>query len=94
MVSIRIRSAPAWTPARTVWAKISTASSKRRVPVGSSSWPVGPTSRATKALPLAARRAISTEGGTTSSTVRPVRPSFSRLAPKVLAHRIWAPAST
>ena len=44
--------------------------------------------------PLAARRAISTEGGTTSSTVRPVRPSFSRLAPKVLAHRIWVPAST
>lgn len=64
--------------------------------MGSQQWPwVGPTSRATKALPLAAPAGpISTEGGTTSSTVRPVRPSFSRLAPKVLAHRIWAPAST
>ena len=94
MVSTITRSAPADTAARTISLKMPTASSNWRVPVGSSSWPMGPTSRATRARPAAACFARATAAGTTSSTVLPVRRSFSRLAPKVLAQRIWLPAST
>ena len=47
-VSHKIRSAPAAAPARTISAKASTASSKGRVPAGSSSSPRGPMSRATR----------------------------------------------
>ena len=46
-VSQRTRSAPASAPARMISAKADTASSKGRVPAGSSSSPSGPTSRAT-----------------------------------------------
>ena len=92
IVSIKIRSAPAGTPAWTTSLNIWTASSKCRVPVGSKSWPMGPKSSATRAWSPAACLAIATVGGTTSATVLPVRASFSRLAPKVLALMIWAPA--
>ena len=94
MVSTITRSAPASRAARTSWAKMSTAVSKSSEPVGSSSCPMGPRSRATRARPPAACLARAMEGGMTSSTVLPVRRSFSRLAPKVLAHRIWLPAAT
>ena len=72
---------------------MSTAVSKSSVPVGSSNCPMGPRSRATRAFPSAACFAMAMEGGMTSSTVFPVRRSFSRLAPKVLAHKICVPAS-
>ena len=48
-VSKKIRSAPAAAPARTMRAYSSTASSKARVPLGSSSSPSGPTSSAASA---------------------------------------------
>ena len=85
MVSMTMRSAPAAAPALTTWAKMSTAVSKSRMPVGSSSCPVGPISRATRARPWAASLARATAAGTISSTVFPQWESFSRLAPKVLA---------
>ena len=47
MVSIMMRSAPSSAPQRTTSAKISTASSKGRSPMGSSRRPVGPISSAT-----------------------------------------------
>ena len=93
-VSQRIRSAPASAPARTIWAKAATASSKGRVPAGSSSSPSGPMSKATR-LPQgsAARRAQPMPAATTWATVYPLPASLWADAPKVLAQRMRLPAA-
>ena len=58
IVSNTTRSAPAASPAFTISAYISYASSKLSVPVGSSSCPIGPTSRATSASGLTLSHAV------------------------------------
>ena len=58
IVSNTTRSAPALLPAFTTSAYISYASSKLKVPVGSKSWPIGPTSSATSASGLTLSLAV------------------------------------
>ena len=95
MVSMAMRSAPAFTPARTISANISTAASKGSVPKGSKSSPRGPMSSATFAgVPSQAFWAALMADRTTSSTVTPCFASLRRLAPKVLAYMTSVPALT
>ena len=85
MVSITARSAPARAPASAASRKRAQASSKDRLPMGSSSSPRGPRSRATRAPDSsAASRAFRTAAATTCSTLWPEPASLRALAPKVL----------
>ena len=86
IVSITIISAPAFLPAITSSLKISYASSKERLPVGSSNWPIGPISKATSvSVPLAASFALLMAAPINSSTEYPVLAILYLFAPKVLA---------
>ncbi len=67
-VSNAIISTPAFTPATITSRKISYASSKVSVPAGSIISPIGPISRATRALPFEARFAMYTASFITSET--------------------------
>ena len=84
IVSITTRSAPAASPATTISRKMSYASSNESVPSGSRSWPIGPTSSATRAfVPAAAARAQRTPASISSAGAWPHLASFIRFAPKV-----------
>ena len=90
MVSMSTRSAPAFSPASAISANMAHACSNRSSPKGSSRAPRGPMSNATYRSVPAARRAAAIPAaiqGAGSS------PSFQRLAPKVLAVKISAPAA-
>ena len=94
-VSKNTASAPASAPARIICAKSAYASSKRSVPRGSSSSPIGPISSATLAsVPAQARLATATDARTTSSTAKPVPASLCAFAQNVLASSICEPACT
>ena len=92
MVSTTMRSQPAASAARACSEKMSKASSKVRVPKGSSSAPVGPMSPATSGAPAA--RALAAAAAYTSATVAPAFASFKRLVLNVLVVMQSAPAST
>ena len=92
MVSTTMRSQPAASAARACSEKMSKASSKVRVPKGSSSAPVGPMSPATSGAP--ATRALAAAAAYTSATVAPAFASFKRLVLNVLVVMQSAPAST
>ena len=93
MVSISMRSAPAFSPTRMISANTPTASSKSRVPIGFKSFPVEPMSKATYAFfPLSATAffAFATPAVTIFSKSSPY---LKRLAPKVFANMMSAPAA-
>ena len=70
IVSMQMRSTPAFTPASTISANMSTAVSNGSVPIGSSSSPKGPISSATRAdVPMQAFFAAAMAADTTSATV-------------------------